>query len=341
MQQNDTKVNHIRADKEYTGGSFYTANDVISAISGNENPMQPAIAASTINPTALITWDDYRNFSTTDWDVYGNLYTIPSVPSITVTKPNGGENWFIDTEYEITWTSNDYSNPVRIEYSTDGGASYIEIINSTPNDGSYLWTVPFTLSNFCIVRISDAADSDPFDISDKVFAITTTKKLVLNTNDSGWWSLRQAIIDANENPGYDTIIFKIPGEGIHTIQPLTALPVITDPVLIDGFSQPGSSANTNPISQGCNAYLNIELDGTNAGIADGLIISCGGSTVRGLIVNNFSIGNGIELRTYGGNIIEGNFIGVDSDGISVEPNYYGIRVFSDSTLIGGTAPSCS
>ena len=207
--QNDTKVNHIRADKEYTGGSYYTPNDVISAVAGNENPMEPAITSSTINPTALITWNDYRNFSTTDWDLYANLYSVASVPSIKVTKPNGGENWFIDAEYEITWTSTDYSNPVRIEYSVDGGASYSEIVNSTANDGSYSWTVPFTLSDFCVVRILDATDSDPFDMSDAVFSITTTAKIVSNTNDSGPWSLRQAILDANSSPGYDTIIFKV------------------------------------------------------------------------------------------------------------------------------------
>jgi parallel beta-helix repeat protein len=337
--QNDTKVNHIRADKEYTGGSFYTPNNVISAISGSENPMQPAIAASTINPTALITWDDYRNFSTTDWDIYGSLYSIPSVPSITVTKPNGGENWFIDTEYEITWKSYDYSNPVRIEYSTDGGATYIEITNSTPNDGSYMWMVPFTLSDYCVVKISDATDSDPFDISDWVFKITTTKKIVINTKDSGYGSLRQAIIDANNTAGFDTIIFKIPGTGVHTIQPLTQLPEITDPVLIDGFSQPGSSTNTNTISQGCNAYLNIELNGTYTGLSsNGLQIKAGSSGVRGLIINSFSE-NGIKIDTYGKNVISGNFIGTDPSGLTALGNRLGIYIENVSeNVIGGTSP---
>ncbi|MBK8946637.1 MAG: right-handed parallel beta-helix repeat-containing protein [Ignavibacteriae bacterium] len=337
--QNDTKVNHIRADKEYTGGSFYTPNFIISAISGNEKPKEPAIAASTINPTALITWDDYRTFSTTDCDIYGNLYSIPSVPSITVTKPNGRENLFIDTEYEITWTSYDYSNPVRIEYSTNGGATYIEIVNSTANDGSFLWNIPCTLSDYCVVKISDATDSDPFDLSDQVFSITTTKKVVTNKNDSGHGSLRQAIINANNTAGSDTIIFKIPGNGVHTIQPFSELPEITDPVLIDGFSQPGSSPNTNPIFQGCNAYLNIELDGTNAGIADGLIISCGNSVVRGLIINNFSIGNGILLTNVGHNIIEGNYLGTNYNAISIAKNNYGVRIFSDGNLVGGTEAS--
>ncbi len=75
--------------------------------------------------------------------------------------------------------------------------------------------------------------------------------LVTNTNDSGPGSLRQAILDSNSNPGPDTIDFNIPGSGVHTISPTSALPTITDPVLIDGYSQPGSSPNT--LLQGNNA----------------------------------------------------------------------------------------
>ena len=67
---------------------------------------------------------------------------------------------------------------------------------------------------------------------------------VTNTNDSGAGSLRQAILDANAAPGVDTITFNIAGTGVRTIQPLTELPVITEAVNIDGYSQPGASANT-------------------------------------------------------------------------------------------------
>src|SRR5262249_18311313 len=68
---------------------------------------------------------------------------------------------------------------------------------------------------------------------------------VINTNDSGSGSLRQAITDAN-NMGGGTINFNIPGNGVHTISPLTVLPTITQTVTIDGYTQSGSSANTNP-----------------------------------------------------------------------------------------------
>ena len=71
---------------------------------------------------------------------------------------------------------------------------------------------------------------------------------VLNTEDSDPGSLRQAIIDANANPNVgglpDEIDFDIPGSGLQVISPLTGLPPITDPVVIDGYTQPGSSPNT-------------------------------------------------------------------------------------------------
>lgn len=71
-----------------------------------------------------------------------------------------------------------------------------------------------------------------------------TTYTVINTNDSGAGSLRQSIEDANANSGPDTIEFGISGAGPHTIAPLTGLPTITDPVVIDGYTQSGASPNT-------------------------------------------------------------------------------------------------
>src|SRR5215203_6607698 len=60
--------------------------------------------------------------------------------------------------------------------------------------------------------------------------------VVTNTNDAGSGSLRQAILDANANAGVDAITFNITGAGVHTIKPLSALPVVTGTVSIDGFT---------------------------------------------------------------------------------------------------------
>ena len=62
------------------------------------------------------------------------------------------------------------------------------------------------------------------------------------------------------NGGTDTIAFAIPGAGVHTISPVTALPNITQPVTIDGYTQSGSAVNTDPIAH--NAVLLIELEGS-------------------------------------------------------------------------------
>src|SRR5262245_12811684 len=93
---------------------------------------------------------------------------------------------------------------------------------------------------------------------------------VTTTADSGLGSLRQAILDANGNAGSDTIDFAIPGAGVHTISPASALPPITDPVLLDGYTQPGSSPNT--LADGDDAVLLIELDGSNAGNSKGVVL---------------------------------------------------------------------
>ena len=75
---------------------------------------------------------------------------------------------------------------------------------------------------------------------------------------------------------------------MHIISPLIGLPPITDPVVIDGYTQPGSSPNT--VLDGDSATLLIVLDGSVDGFADGLQLYAGNSTVRGLVINRFEIG---------------------------------------------------
>lgn len=152
---------------------------------------------------------------------------------------------------------------------------------------------------------------------------------VINTNDSGPGSLRAVIEMANSNPGADTIVFDIPGEGVKTIALLSALPVLTEAVTIDGTTQPGFSGT--PI---------IELNGA-AVTGDGLVLDGGDSVVRGLVINRFN-GNGIVLAVpegvlLGGNLVEGNYIGTDATGTSDLGNARaGIFCSSPSNTIGGT-----
>src|SRR5262249_8120778 len=138
---------------------------------------------------------------------------------------------------------------------------------------------------------------------------------VITTADSGPGSLRDAILAANGNPGRDVITFNIPGSGAQTIFLQSPLPTVTDPVVIDGYTQPGASPNTLP--QGGNAVLLIELAavGVVPGPQGALTISGGNTTVRGLVINRTALGGtAIVVTGSGGNHIEGNFLGTDATG---------------------------
>jgi hypothetical protein len=156
--------------------------------------------------------------------------------------------------------------------------------------------------------------------------------IVTNTNDSGPGSLRQAILDANANPGADSITFAIDASGSQqTIQPTSTLPTITGPVTIDGWSQGGAGYTGPPL---------IELNGALAGShISGLTITGGGSTVRGLVINGFLLGSfasGIRLQTGGGNWIYGNYIGTDFAGATRVANNRGIWIDGSSANRIGT-----
>ena len=84
-----------------------------------------------------------------------------------------------------------------------------------------------------------------------------------------------------------------------TIRPTYTLPTISAPLIIDGTTQTGFAGT--PI---------VELDGlagSGPGV-DGLLVTAGGTTVRGLWIYGFGR-YGIDLRITGGNVVEGNWIG--------------------------------
>ena len=139
-------------------------------------------------------------------------------------------------------------------------------------------------------------------------------------------SLRAAITAANNNPGLDTIRFAITaGPEVKIISPTSELPAITDPVLIDGTTQPGYAGK--PL---------IELSGASAGPnASGLTITGGGSTVKGLAIHSFAR-DGILLSGGGGNTIEGNYLGPDATGTELGNGFSGVHASSSNNLIGGT-----
>jgi CSLREA domain-containing protein len=154
-------------------------------------------------------------------------------------------------------------------------------------------------------------------------------------------SLRAAIQEANAAPGPNTIAFAIPGAGVHTIQLTKTLPSLNDAsggTLIDGYTQPGSSVNTDPLLD--NAQIMVEVrgngatgDGTTSGF-DALPVTSSFNTIRGLSMYN----SRRELWIHGTgathNTVVGDFVGTDSTGTFVTPaialEAIGIKIENDA-----------
>ncbi len=172
-------------------------------------------------------------------------------------------------------------------------------------------------------------DTSPLDNTRWAFVDIEDPFVVTTTSDSGLGSLRYAIQTANARPGPNAISFDIPGTGPHTIAPTSALPTITDPVTIDGLSQPGAAPGA----------LLIELSGASAGPGvDGLVITAGGGIVRGLVINRFA--HGIMLLG-GSSTIAGNYLGTDVTGMAARANTdTGVAMLgSSNNVIGGASPA--
>jgi hypothetical protein len=100
--------------------------------------------------------------------------------------------------------------------------------------------------------------------------VETVRKVTVNTADNaspagdGKTSLAEALNDLRSN---DRITFNIPGAGPHyLVTPAAGYPRIqADNVIIDGFTQPGASANTNALQGADTAQIKIVLDSRAGG----------------------------------------------------------------------------
>ena len=233
-----------------------------------------------------------------------------------------------------------------------GYESFSTTLNSVTASNVLNITTTATEADGTFTTFSSSSEFGPQFLGAGVLEVTTTNDkndgdtssiaaLLGNRGTDGEISLREAIIATNNttngtNP--DEIHFNISAAlvgGAHTIQVGNvtdgsngALPNITDAVIIDGTTD--SDFSTTPI---------IELDGTSAGAVDGLTLAVGsnGSTLRGLVINQFGDA-GIKLDGSDINTIVGNYIGTDVAGTGGQGNTtYGIEILnSASNLVGGS-----
>lgn len=245
--------------------AFFTASNDTN--SGNNND-----AADTTIAGGLFVSDSNGNYQTTNINTPfatnlqvrvtdGNYVPIPGVDVIFTAPPTGASGTFSNGLTTVTVTSDKNGYATAPTFTANGISGEFEVTATTEGaDGSatfYLTTVaPMTYT-------------------------------VSNTNDSGAGSLREAIDNANENSGDDTIVFD--PSVFSTAQTIT---LTNGELLVDGNGSLtifGTGANLLTISGGNSSGI------FNIGFAD--------LTLNDLkLSNGFSDENGGAITSFGANL---------------------------------------
>ncbi|MEJ2195722.1 MAG: Ser-Thr-rich GPI-anchored membrane family protein, partial [Ignavibacteriaceae bacterium] len=161
----------------YKGGSFHSIISTSTTSDGSKVWDIPFDLVSGSDYTVKITSTENSNlfdFSDNDFTIVGN--------QVTVTTPNGGENWQVGKEYLITWNDN-FTGSVEIQLFK-GGVFHSSVTGSTPSDGEYTWNIPGSLpqaSDYSI-KILSVDDANVFDVSNN---FTLSNELIVTVPNGG------------------------------------------------------------------------------------------------------------------------------------------------------------
>jgi hypothetical protein len=293
----------------------------------------PAGTAVTFTTTATDTCDS--NVSLVCLPPSGTLFPLGLTAVVCVaTDDSGNTNTCSFTVRVQDTTPPQITCPTDIiaaEFPHDGGSAVVTfpapVTSDTCDSSLAVACVPPSGSSFPVGYTSVACEArDDSGNSNKcafVIRVIPYRLPVTTTADAGAGSLRQALLDANDAPGENRIEFHLPGAGSHQIDVLSPLPVVTSPVILDGWSQAGFSGT--PV---------IELNGAGAPGADGLVIQSASNVVRGLAIHGFA--TAIRLESGAGSVIQGNYLGTDATGTNAPGNQVdGLFIGSPANVVQG------
>ncbi|MEH1827382.1 MAG: Calx-beta domain-containing protein [Nostoc sp.] len=253
-----------------------------------------------------------------------------------------------------TWTpvtSLDFTGPIAT--ATAGALSGNQVANRTVIAPVIVnLATPIANGEEIILRwedIDDGGNDHGLAIDDVSVKVDGTTYIVTNTNDSGAGSLRQAIINANNDPGIETIIFDttgIFGDATPDTITLTSGELnVTQAVIIQGTGANKLTISGNNTSRVFNSSASLSIDGLN--ITGGNSVNNGGgiySTSSVTLSNSIISGNTASTSgggiyssssvTLSNSIISGNTANSNGGGI-----YSSNATISNSTFSSNTANS--
>lgn len=234
--------------------------------------------------------------------------------------------------FQIDFHSGPEPEPLR----TAQGPQYLgstQVTTDASGNATFDVSLPTQASGRWITALATGPDgTSEFSAGFRAGATLPGQTFVVTTTaDSGPGSLRQALLDAGTviagTP--HRIHFALPGTGVRTLTPLSALPIPAEPVFIDGFSQAGSSPNTDASAD--NAVRLVRIQGDSIPVGALLRFEVPGSGVRGLILTG-ARNAALDLAGEGG-------ITVTGCEITGNGNSDGIWIQSPNNTVGGTLPA--
>ncbi|HTS16672.1 MAG TPA: M12 family metallopeptidase [Verrucomicrobiae bacterium] len=267
-----------------------------------------------------------------DRNSYVNILTNNIIP--------GQEGNFVLLTNSVNQTAYDFLSVMHYSRNADSISNALDTIEPLPAYSQYIniMGTQFDPVLSASDRAGMAATYGP--------PATPVTNIVINTQDSGYGSLRAAMYYAFDHPG-TTIKFNIPtsdpgfSNGVFTIQPAYPFPSLVNQMIIDGTTEP---TNSNPNGPSIEVFGGLEdLGGLSV---DGFQMRGTNCAIKGLVVDGFAGAN--ELNGFGidiegsnttGNTVSGCYIGVGPTGTIVVTNQnVGIYIGASATsnTIGGT-----
>ncbi|MCX6153122.1 MAG: YCF48-related protein [Candidatus Kapabacteria bacterium] len=131
-----------------------------------------------------------------------NYIVSSASQTITLTSPNGGENWYQGENHNISYNIYPSGSTIDLNfyYSSDNGNSWNLInktgaIHSTGSAGQYNWVLPNTPTLIAKIRITNAANEALYGESQNSFVINaltindySSQKYLVNTKQTVKWS---------------------------------------------------------------------------------------------------------------------------------------------------------
>jgi hypothetical protein len=178
---------NVRIELSLDGGSTYPLTVLASTPSDGTQTITVNPAWATSQARFRIAWVKQAAVA----DVSDADFSIDA-GFVTLTSPNGGEDWAAGGTRPITWIDNLSSGEkVKIELSLDGGSTYpIVLLASTPADGvqSVTWNAAWATPQ-ARVRISWVKQPAIADVSDATFLIRTAQVVVTSPNGGEVWTV--------------------------------------------------------------------------------------------------------------------------------------------------------